>query len=103
MSSQPEEETEKKTQTSILFRKTKVLGFNVPNVLLLLIVVVIAYVLCKDSDKKYTTEEILSMQPLFEAFKGNSMTSTSPPSAVAPVTGQSGGFFGKSNKFQFDY
>ena len=56
MSSQPEEQ-DKKKQQNILFRKTNVLGFEIPNVILLLVVLVIAYVLCQDSDKKYSAEE----------------------------------------------
>lgn len=99
MSSQPEEEATKKQQ-NILFRKTNILGFEVPNVILLLVVVVIAYVLCKDSEKKYSPNELISMKPFVDAYGSN--TSAAPPTR-APDVGQSGGFFGKSNKFQFEY
>lgn len=94
MSSQPEEQDNKKHQ-NILFRKTNVLGFEVPNVILLLVVLVIGYILCQDSDKKYSAEELMTLKPAFDAFGSNS--------TAAPTGNQTGGFFGKSNKFQFDY
>jgi hypothetical protein len=101
MSAQPEE-ADKQKKTNILFKKTKILGYNVSNYVLFLTVLAIVYLLCRDSTKPITAD----VSALEAYTRGVAEGAKNAITGPAP-SGQTGGFmsggFGRSNKFQFDY
>jgi hypothetical protein len=108
MSSQPEEE-DKQKQTHFLFRKTDVLGYEFPNIILILAVIFMVYLLCRDPTKTVSQDltkvydmGITAGRNAEKAVTGSAGSAGSQQAPILTVGG-SGLRGGGRGKFQFDY
>ena len=105
MSSQPEEE-DKQKQPHFLFRKTDVLGYEFPNLILILAVIFMVYLLCRDPTKTVSEDGsavITSLRNEVSSLKKSLSVALASAASPSAAQGQTGNQSGGRGKFQFDY